>query len=265
MVNSSATKDPAPPIAIGTAYILQQVIYQNQELMCLLSAKCGKSVRKNTNRNPTPSTGPCQGQPCHPIPVYFEKYWWTHGRGIHKGVNCNSKAPGHNDKATMEIRMDGRNYGCTEWWCGVVPKVETNNNRNTILKSTYINLFPPNVMSYNHVVLNKSCKTIILKSDTGAAGNYIRVQDTIILENPGPKTTVPRARLPDNSIIQLRLPAHIPLPVLPSRATQAHTYPNLKSASLLSIGQLCDSNCFAIFKKSTSSYSTQTILLYSIE
>ena len=148
------------------------------------------------------------------MPAYFDQYLWTHGRGKHKGVNCNSKAPGHNYKATMEIRMDRRNYVCTEWLCGTVPKLAINNNRNILLKSTDINLVRPNGMSYKDVVLNKSCKTIIFKADTGAAGNYIIWQDTIILENPGPKTTGPRVRLPDNSIIQPRLSGHIPLPVL---------------------------------------------------
>ena len=37
--------------------------------------------------------------------------------------------------------------------------------------------------------------------------------------------------------------------MLPSTATQSHAYLNLKSASLLSIGQLCDSNCSAFFTK----------------
>ena len=37
--------------------------------------------------------------------------------------------------------------------------------------------------------------------------------------------------------------------MLPSTSTQAHAYPNFKIESLLSIGQLCDSNCSAIFTK----------------
>ena len=35
--------------------------------------------------------------------------------------------------------------------------------------------------------------------------------------------------------------------MLPSTATQANAYPNLKIASLLSIGQLFNSNCSALF------------------
>ena len=41
---------------------------------------------------------------------------------------------------------------------------------------------------------------------------------------------------------------NLPLP-LPSSATKATVYPALKSASLLSIGQLCDVGCSAVFTK----------------
>ena len=82
MVNRYPPEDPAPQIA-GTADLLQQVLTQNQEHMRLLSAKYGKSVRNNTNRPPNTSTRTCQGQPCHPMPAYFDKYCWTHGQGIY--------------------------------------------------------------------------------------------------------------------------------------------------------------------------------------
>ena len=78
----------------------------------------------------------------------------------------------------------------------VVPKVATDNNRNILLKYSESTLVPPNLMSYNQAVLKKNCKAIILKDETGATGNYIRGQDTIILKNTGPTTTGPRFRLP---------------------------------------------------------------------
>ena len=233
--------------------------------MWLLSAKYGKSGRKNTNRLPTTSTLPCQGQPRHPMPAHFNKYFWTHGRGRHKGGNCNSKSPRHKNKVTMESMVDGSNYGYTQWRCGTAPKVATNNNRNILLKYTDSTLVPPNLMSYKHAVLKNFCKTIILKSYTGETVNYIRIQDTIILNNPGPTTTGTRAHIPNNSIIQHTLSGHITLPMLPSTSTQSHAYRNLKSSGLLSRGQLCDSNCSALFTKRTSPFSTQTRLLYSVE
>ena len=78
MVNIAPPKDPVPPIS-GMAELLQQVLVQNQELMRLLSAKDGKSGRKNTNRPPNPSTGPRQGQPRNPMPANFDKYFWMNG------------------------------------------------------------------------------------------------------------------------------------------------------------------------------------------
>ena len=147
------------------------------------------------------------------MPLYFDIYRWMHGRGSHKGGDWNSKAPGHKEKATMEINMDGSNYICTEWRCGIVPKEATNNNRNILLKSTDSTLFPPNLMSYKNAISEKTHKEIILKDDTGATGNYIRGQDTIILKNPGPTTTGPIVRLPDNSIIQPTIYGHLTLPM----------------------------------------------------
>ena len=88
-------------------------------------------------------------------------------------------------------------------------------------------------MSYKNAVLNKSCKVLILKSNTVSTWNYIRGQDTIILNNSVPTTIVPRVQLPYNSIIKPTLSGHPIPPMLPSTATEAYTYPNLKSASLL--------------------------------
>ena len=200
MVNSAPPEYPAPPIA-ETAELLQQVLDHNQELRQLISVKGGESGRKNTNRNPTSSTRLCQGQPRHPMPTYFDKYCWTHGRGSHKGGNFNHKGPMYKYKYIMKSRIDERNYVCTELQCGTVPKLATNNNRNILIKYTESNLFPPNLISYKHAVLNTYCKSIILKVDTQTTRNYIRGQDTIILKSLGPTTTGPRVRLPHNSII----------------------------------------------------------------
>jgi uncharacterized phage-associated protein len=92
-----------------TDNILQQVLTQNQELMRMLASNAGP---RRQNRRPRPSTGPRQGQPRTPMPAHFNKYCWTHGRGNHEGPNCNNKAPGHKDEATMDNKMGGSTYGC---------------------------------------------------------------------------------------------------------------------------------------------------------
>ena len=73
MVNSAPPDGPAQPITTVNAEILHQFIALNQELMQLLSTKDEESGRKNTNRSPTSSTRPWQGQPRHPMPAYFDK------------------------------------------------------------------------------------------------------------------------------------------------------------------------------------------------
>ena len=104
------TQPPDTANHATTDNILQQVLTQNQELMRMLSTN---STRTNTRvRRPSrPSTGPRQGQPRTPMPAYFDKYCWTHGRGNHKGCNCNAKAPGHKDAATASDKMGGSTYG----------------------------------------------------------------------------------------------------------------------------------------------------------
>ena len=214
MVNSAPPEYPAPQIATGATEIIQQVLDQNQELMHLLSSNNRKSYRKNTNRTPTTSNGNFQGQPRQPTPKFVDKYFWKHWRGSHKGRNCNSKAPGNKEKATIESNMDKSSYGCTQWRCGTLLKVETDNNRNILMKSTDSTLFPPKFMSYKHAILNKSRKIITLKDYTDATGNFIRGQEIIILKNPEPTTTGPRFRLPENYIVQPTIFGHLPLPML---------------------------------------------------
>jgi hypothetical protein len=45
--------------------------------------------------------------------------------------------------------------------------------------------------------------------------------------------------------------AELPIPALPYAARQAHLFPALSSGALLSIGQLCDHGCQAVFNAST--------------
>ena len=197
--------------------------------------------------------------------AYFDKYCWTHGCGSHKIGNCNSKAPGYKHKTTIESNLDKGNYGFTEWQCWKLTRAATNNNRDILFNSTDSTSVPTKLNSYNNALLTESTEIIDLKSDTGATGNYIRGKDTIILKNPNPTTTSTRVLLPGNSIIHPTISVRLPLPDLLSAATQAHIYTYIKSASLVSIVQLWDYDCSAIFTKRTSIFSTQTTLLYSTE
>ena len=55
--------------------------------------------------------------------------------------------------------------------------------------------------------------------------------------------------------------ANMNLTTLSSAATIGHVIPSLSSASLLSIGQLCDNNCLALFTKEKVFIFTQNKLI----
>ena len=85
-------------------------------------------------------------------------------------------------------------------------------------------------------------------ADSSATHTYIRLQDV------SNKKTLPTRNsihviLPNNKHISSSHTTTINIPGLRDNAKSAHVLPELKSSSLLSIGQLCDDNCIAIFSK----------------
>ena len=90
-------------------------------------------------------------------------------------------------------------------------------------------------------------KENILKADTGSSRTYLQPSHRPFLRNVQDLANGPKATLPDGSSIQadcqgtLNLIPNVPLPAL--------TFPELRSESLLPIGQLCDAGCIAIFDK----------------
>ena len=63
-------------------------------------------------------------------------------------------------------------------------------------------------------------------------------------------TTGPIVTLPNHDTIQAQAEGYLDIhPSLTSQATKAHVFDGLTNASLLSVGQLCDDNCTAIFNK----------------
>ena len=111
----------------------------------------------------------------------------------------------------MDNMIDNRNYGCTEWWCGTVPIVATNNNRNILLSSTNSTSVPPKFNSYKYALLRKFTKIINFKADTGATGKYIQDKDAVILYNLQSKNTVPWVFLHNNYVIQPKHSGHLPI------------------------------------------------------
>ena len=71
------------------------------------------------------------------------------------------------------------------------------------------------------------------------------------MTNIQPTKTPISAKLPDGNFMHSTHELTLNIPTLPKEAGRSHIFPQLKSSSLLSIGQLCDYGCSATFTKST--------------
>ena len=88
-----------------------------------------------------------------------------------------------------------------------------------------------------------------MKADTGASGHYLTQQDQHGCQEVRPTTAPKNVLLPTNEIISSTHDAYLPIYSVSKQATSATIFPALTNSSLLSIGQLCDDNCSAIFTK----------------
>ena len=91
---------------------------------------------------------------------------------------------------------------------------------------------------------------IKMKADTGATSSYIRLQDTSCTTNIQTLHNGPKILQPDRTTLTVTQKCQLPLPkTVSTEAKSGFIVPNLKNASLLSIGKLCDNNCVAMFTK----------------
>ena len=91
--------------------------------------------------------------------------------------------------------------------------------------------------------------TLIAKGDSAATSHYWRNEDTACLKNirnvQGPSVTLPNnVAIASNRQGQLSLNSKLSL-----SAQKATILPNLKSSSLISLGQLCDDDCEILLNK----------------
>ena len=84
-----------------------------------------------------------------------------------------------------------------------------------------------------------------LIADTGCSAHYIQVTGPVTDIQPAcnPISVV----LPDGTTMISTHTASLPIPSLPYAARSCHLFPSLATGSLLSIGQLCDHGCTALF------------------
>ena len=105
-------------------------------------------------------------------------------------------------------------------------------------------LVPPHSMHHSTLFT----PPIIMKPDSGASGTYVREQDATVLSSIVPSTSH-QVMLPDGNNIQSTKTGLLPIPGLSDVAATAHVFKDLHSASLLSVGQLCDDDCLVLFDK----------------
>lgn len=151
------------------------------------------------------------------------RYCWSHGACNHNSSECNNPLPGHQNAAIFENRMGGCNHYCT-------PVVnDTNSSVNPYINSLSIN--------------STNTNTVITKGDSAVTKNYWRPEDKHILYDCRPIDGQP-VTIPDGSTISPTEEGDIPIsPLLSPTATKAAVMLQLKSSSLISLGQLADDDC----------------------
>ena len=89
--------------------------------------------------------------------------------------------------------------------------------------------------------------------DSGASGNYIMKTPNMITESARPISV----GCPNGHVLTSTSQTKLSIPDIPSPANSARVFSELKTGNLLSIGQLCDSNCTATFSKTTVSIKNE--------
>ena len=104
---------------------------------------------------------------------------------------------------------------------------------------------PEKLNTINHI----STDFCVAKGDTGATSHYWKQTDRHILKNIK-KVNGPSVQLPNNTVISATEQGDLPLPrEFSDNARKATILPDLKSANLISLGQLCDDNCTILLNK----------------
>ena len=89
-----------------------------------------------------------------------------------------------------------------------------------------------------------------MKADTGVSKTYLKSIDSTILKESNKITHGPQVLLQNGADLRIVQTGNIPIHhSLSSDAQKAHILKGLRNSSLLSIGQLCDDDCVAIFTK----------------
>ena len=103
--------------------------------------------------------------------------------------------------------------------------------------------------------INNKCKKIInspaaAKADTGASKHTSRKNTCSTLQNVKTLNAGPKVYQTNNESLQASHNGMLPLNnYLSNTAKEAYVFPTVTTKSLVSVGQLCDDNCIAVFDK----------------
>ena len=114
---------------------------------------------------------------------------------------------------------------------------------------TKLHTFNINNVKHNHA------PTPPIVADTGATAHFFTHNPTDLVHTTIPISTIQptpngiSVLLPNKATMRATHTGILDIPRLPLAARKVHLFPHLASGSLLSLGQLCDAGCLAIFDK----------------
>ena len=98
-------------------------------------------------------------------------------------------------------------------------------------------------------------------ADSGASGHYLTIRCKSF--ETWKATNKISVKLPNGVCIQNTHETHLPIPQLPESARLARIFPELSSVSLISISQLYNAGCIAIFDKQKVTISLKAKVILS--
>ena len=100
------------------------------------------------------------------------------------------------------------------------------------------------LLSSTPLLNNVDNGSIVTVANYDASGHYLTLRHTKQLQTWPTKFPI-TVKLPDGTRNQNTHECYLPIPSLPNDAFIARIFPQLQTASLLSLGQLCDAGCTA--------------------
>ena len=107
---------------------------------------------------------------------------------------------------------------------------------------------------------------IDIKVDSGASAHFHEINHHLPHQSTSSTNPSVNVIVPNGQIMTSNTTTNLPIPQLPPSATISHGFKNLASGSLLSVGQICDHDCIAVFNdKEVHMYKTPDIKITTLK